>query len=247
MQIAVSLPFIRKTLASTALGCLLALGAGSVAAADSPAVPPAFARLVPPAMDDGLQLVEIRQRCQDCPAWRVVDFHGKEPGSPVRREKVSVAAGVTAMYAYPGTGYFANVKIERSLAGRYEEDRSIVLAALEHEYARKKERLAAYLAANPAIREKVDQLLPAGKEHIEFERRTRGEIEVASYTENAIGLSSSAISQVHIFVPREEIIITAYLLNQKNARFKDIGEFLALRSAFIGAWTDFLARDSARP
>jgi hypothetical protein len=38
---------------------------------------------------------------------------------------------------------------------------------------------------------------------------------------------------VYIFVPEENIIITAYLLNQKNPHFKDIDEFLLLRDNFI--------------
>lgn len=243
MPIAFRLPTIRTTLAAAALGCQLAF-AGPAAPSGSPAIPADFSRVVLPALGDGLRLVEIRQRCRDCAPWRVVDFYGKEPGAPSRQEKVSVASGITAMYAYPGTSYFANVKIERSLPGRYEQDRAIVLAALTHEYARKKERLASYLAGNPGIKEQVDRLLPAGKEHIEFERRTSGKVEYATYTENVLGLSSSAISQVHIFVPDEELIVTAYLLNQKDGRFREIDEFLAARSAFIAAWLDFLARDS---
>lgn len=221
---------------------LLAFAAGPAQPADVRPLPTLFAQLVPPSLGAGLQLVQLRRRCEGCEPWRMVDFHSNDTLSPVRREKVSVQAGVTAIYAYPGTDDFANVKIEQSMPGRYAQDRQLVIDAISHEFRRKKERVGAHLGAHPEIRDKVRQLLPAGKEPIEFEQLSRDGIEVVAYTENVIGLTSATISQIHFFVPEREVIVTAYLVRQKHPKFADIGEFLHLRADFIRAWTAHLAR-----
>ena len=226
----------RRLLAILAL-CLL-----SALAQAAPAVPAAFEHLVPTAFDDGLRLVELRPRCQDCPPWRVLEFFTNDAAAPVWREQVSVQAGVTAMYAYPGTEYFANVKVETSVAGRYEKDRALVIQHLEHGYRRVRGRLEAYLAANPEAAAKAAAHTAPGREPLVFESEQVNGIEVVSYTMNVLGLGGGAISQIQFFVPGRETIVTAYLLNQKRAKFTDIGDFLRLRAAFVQNWSAYLAR-----
>jgi hypothetical protein len=68
--------------------------------------------------------------------------------------------------------------------------------------------------------------------------------EYISYTENVIGLTGNIISQIHIFVPKREIIVTAYLLRQEKAKFSNIEEFLKLRSNFIEGYIEFLSSNS---
>jgi hypothetical protein len=127
----------------------LAVPAWCAHAADMPAVPAAFEKLVPRAFPDGLRLVELRRRCTDCPSWRIVDVVPDEPSGPVRKEKVSVVDGVTAMYGYPGSGFFANAKIEKSAPASYERDKGVVVEALEHIYVRSRKGAESYLKASP--------------------------------------------------------------------------------------------------
>ncbi len=206
-------------------------------------VPPAFQNLVPAVLGDGLALVDVRKRCEDCAPWRVVEFRSRDAATPPWREKVSVRAGVTAMYAYPGTPYFANVKVEQSMPGMFDKDRAIVIQAIEHDYRLIEGQLASHLAADPAKRDKVKALLAPGKGMMAFERGTVHGIDYVSYTSNVLGLIGGTNSQIHFFVPGRSVIVSAYLLNGKGAKFSGIDDFLRLRADFIRAWTAFLARD----
>ena len=203
------------------------------------AVPGLFKDDIPLALKDGLKLVEIRERCTACSPWRVVDYY--DNNKEVRQEKVSVQDGYTAMYAFPGTAYFANAKIERSVPGHYADDRALVTDVLRHECARKKERVGDYLRDHQEAREKVAAVLPSGKDSLDFEEASYRGIDYVSCTENVIGLTGPVISQLHMFVPARDIIITAYFLNQKNPKFKNSGEFQQMRQDFIAAYIDFLS------
>ena len=208
---------------------------------DIASVPALFRNAIPVEFRDGLKVVEIRKRCEACSPWRFVDYYDNNRPEKVKQEKVSVQDGYTAMYAFPGTDYFANGKIEQSVPGHYADDRAVVTDALKHECTRKKEHVDAYLRDNQKAKEKVDALIPAGKDYIDFEQASYREFDYVSCTENMIGLTGPGISQVHIFVPRSDLIITAYLLNQKNPKFKNIDEFLQMRKDFIAGYIDFLS------
>lgn len=228
-------PIVRLLLAA----CLPVL-AGVDAAAASPAPPAAFAGLVPTALPNGLRLVEIQERCAGCEPWRTIDLHAGEAREPVRQEVVSVSAGVRAMYAFPGTGYFANAKIERSVAGSYPQDKATVLAALAHECAWMKERVGALLDKDHALRDRLDLSLLKERGHVEFERGSYRGYEYALCADNAIGKGGVA-GMLHLFVPRSETIVTAYLLQaQDKPAFRTGSEFLTLRRAFIEQYIDFL-------
>lgn len=234
-----------KTMLHIILSALLFIIApGSVFASDATALPEAFKKNIPLEFADGLQLLEVKKRCEDCPPWRYVDFRDNKQPEPTRREKISVQAGYTAMYAFPGTHYFANTKIEQSVSGSYDNDKSVVIDAIKHEYARKKELVAEYLQANPKAKERADAALAKGKEYIDFETETYKGFEYVSYTENVIGLTGATISQLHIFSPKSEITITAYLLKQSKSKFNNIDEFLKLRREFIEGYIDFLVAKS---
>lgn len=236
-----AMSFTRRLLAFL----LLSLSPALVLPADrAPAVPSPFEQLVPSTLGDGLALVALRKRCEDCVPWRELAFVSDTPSTPARQEKVSVHAGLTAMYAYPGTDHFANVKVEQSMPGMFEQDKAVVIRALEHHFRYVQARIASHLAADPAARARLGALLAPGKEAVEFERRTVQGIEYVSHTDRVIGLTGGTISQIHFFVPGRDIIVTAYLLNQKRARFANIEEFLRLRADFIRAWVDLLSREA---
>ena len=210
---------------------------------DTPAPPAAFEKLVPRTFANGLRLVQLRPRCENCAPWRIIKFVPGSPGEPARQEKVSVGNGITAMYAFPDGGYFANTKLEKSVAGSYERDKAVVIEALEHECAFSKKLLAAQVQGQPAaVRDKLEQLL-AGREYVEFKRAKYRGIEYLWCTQNATGAlaSGGTLTQLQIFVPLDEIIVTAYLMKQKTATFRSIDEFLQAQAAFVEGYIDFLA------
>lgn len=229
------------TLLSRRMFAILALCLLPALAQPAPLVAAPFERLVPTAFGDGLLLVELRARDHDAPPWRMLDWQSTDPGSPPQRDKVSVREAVRAMYAYPGSDYFANVKVETSMPGMYEQDRALVIAALEHNYRHNRARMDARLAADPALRARVAARTAPGREVTAFERETVNGIEVVSYTENGLG-NGGVVGMIHFFVPGRETIVTAYLLHQKRNKYKDIEDFLLLRTAFIQGYTAFLGR-----
>ena len=50
----------------------------------------------------------------------------------------------------------------------------------------------------------------------------------------------ATISQLQVYVPASDVIVTAYLLAQKQAKFRTIEEFLQLRRAFLEGYIDFI-------
>ncbi|WP_373034078.1 hypothetical protein [Sulfurovum sp.] len=204
-------------------------------------LPKVFQESIPTKLNDNLQLVEVENRCDGCNTWRYIDFYSNESREPIKREKVSVQNGYRAMYAYPNSHYFSNTKIEQSISGEYQHDKKIVVEAIKHEYNRKKERIYAYLNEHPELKAKMAPYKAKNKDYMELEENNCKGYEYISYTENVLGLTGNTISQVHIFVPEKQIIVTAYLLNQKKAHFKTIDEFLKLRQDFIESYIDFLA------
>jgi hypothetical protein len=219
---------------------LFLTASGPVHSSDIAAASDVFKKNIPLELIGGLKLVELKKRCEDCSPWRFIDYGDSKMPGVVKQEKVSVQAGYTAMYAFPSTEYFANTKIEQSVAGYYESDRTGVINAITHECVRRKELVTGYLRDNPKVKEKVGPLLPEGKDFIDFEESAYKGVEYVSCTENVIGLMSATISQLHIFVPKSDIIITAYLLKQKKSKFKNINEFLEMRRGFIEDYIDFL-------
>ena len=204
-------------------------------------LPKAFKTSIPSELKGGLKRVVIENRCDGCQPWRYIDYYNNDSRKPIKREKVSVQQGYRAMYAYPNTHYFSNTKIEQSVSGQYQNDKKIVIDAIKHEYNRKKERLNAYMKKKPDLKAKIDPLKAKNKDYMELEENNYKGYEYISYVENVIGLSGNTISQIHIFVPEKEIIITAYLLNQEKAKFSTIDEFLKLRRDFIESYIDFLS------
>ena len=73
-----------------------------------------------------------------------------------------------------------------------------------------------------------------------LEEGARGGISFIACTENAVGLISSTISQVQMFIPSRHLTITAYLLKQEKMNFRTIEKFRELRDEFINGYCDFL-------
>lgn len=211
-------------------------------AADVPTIPAPFARLVPAEFPNGLKLVELAHVREGGPPWRTVEVPAEQEGAPSRQEKVSVADGVRAMYAFPGTQYFANTKIEFSVPGHYAQDKATVLDALTHACARMKAHVDEYVGAHPDVRAKLDRVVAKGKAYVTYETGSVQGHDYALCTQNALNLSGSVPAMLHIFVPQREVIVTAYLLQQKQSKFQTIDEFLTMEREFIDGYAEFLRR-----
>jgi hypothetical protein len=219
--------------------------AGQALAADppTPPAPPApFARLVPSEFSNGLKLGELARVREGGPPWRQLAIPADGAGAPARQEKVSVADGMRAMYAFPGTQYFANTKIEFSVPGHYAQDKATVLDALTRLCASMQQDVLAYVGAHADVRAKLDTAVAKGKDYIDFESGSAKGIEYARCTQNALHMHGSVQAMVQIFVPQTETIVTAYLLQQKESKFQTIDEFLKLEQEFIDGYADFLTR-----
>jgi hypothetical protein len=222
---------------------IMLVAACNVQSGSTSNLPVTFQKTIPTELKGNLKLVEVKNRCDGCAPWRHIDYYSNDSKEPIKREKVTVEEGYRAMYAYPGTHYFSNTKIERSSNKSYQNDKNIVIDAIKHEYNRKKERVYSYLKENPDLKEKMAPFKAKDKDYIELEETTYKGYEYISYTENVIGLTGNTISQIHIFVPDKEIIITAYLLRQEKAKFSTIDEFLKLRRDFIESYLEFLSKN----
>jgi hypothetical protein len=207
----------------------------------SPTPPAPFIKLVPREFPNGLKLVDLT-RVPGGQPWRTIDIPAQQEGTPARQEKVSVADGVRAMYAFPGTPYFANTKIEFSVTGRYAQDKATVLDALTHQCTSIKAHIDDYVSTHPDAREKLDRTIAKGKAYVTYESGNVQGVEYALCTQNALNLSGSVPAMLHIFVPQREVIVTAYLLQQKQSKFQTIDEFLTMQHEFIDGYIDFLQR-----
>jgi len=209
-------------------------------------LPEDFKSSIPSKLKGGLTLIVIENRCNGCQPWRYINYYSNNSREPIKKEKVTVKIGYRGMYAYPKTHYFSNTKIEQSISGEYINDKKVVIDALKHEYNRKKRHIYDYLKQNPSLKEKMAPFKAKNKDYIELEENVYNGYEYILYTENVIGLTGNTISQIHIFVPEKEIIITAYLLRQEKNKFSTIDEFLKLQADFIKSYIDFLLKNKTQ-
>lgn len=217
---------------------LLTVAAVAAAAPDPRELPVPFGTAIPAAFEDGLRLAELKPRCTNCPPWRKIEFRPRRSKPVERVEWVTVAAGYTALYAYPEMGQFANVKIERSLPGRYAEDRRLVSEALRYEYDN---MLGAIAEApdSPRLAEHKARAQAAGRAY--FEWRT-GAVKGIEYQASLLNdVDAGMLGHVVFFDPRRDLIVTAYLTSDKPRNYTTLAEYLPLRQAFIERYAAALA------
>lgn len=143
----------------------------------------------------------------------------------VGKQEVSVALGTRIMLAFPDSDPFVNLKVERSVAGRYAADKAAILAQLRT----------------------IEGRAPAGAG--ESRRGTEQGIEIVTLLDRR--LRPGAIDMVVWFDDASGVVVTAYLLNQKPERraFQSFEEYAVLRERFIGDVTTCMAaiRDAGAP
>lgn len=196
-----------------------------------------FKNYIPTKFNEDLLLVDLGGWTSK-DKFREVDIINTSTGDKTTK-RISVDDGYRAMYSYPNTEYFANVKVERSVKGEFEKDKATVIESVKNYYDFKLIAVKQYTENNPELQKNISENLATGHEdYITFEDERYNGYEYVSYVKNII--DGGTISQVEIFVPEDSIIITAYLLNQKNPKFKNADEFLALRNNFIHGYIDFI-------
>jgi hypothetical protein len=127
-------------------------------------------------------------------------------------KQVSVADGYRMMLAFPGTAPFVNLKLERSKPGRLAADRTAILAQMTS------------FAAKPGV-----TVAP-------FRVIERNGVEIMALNDSSLG-GGGVISVYTLIAEKQNVIATAYLLNQKPSerKFKDFAQYQALRDEFIFA------------
>jgi hypothetical protein len=154
-----------------------------------------------------------------------VSVDHRTAGSPPRRtivmetgqRTVSVEDGYRVMLAFPDTDPFVNLKIERSVPGQYAADKQIIL-----------DQMQAMARRVPANADGLERSLDKGIDVAALNNRT---------------LAGGVTSMYTLFDDEQEVIATAYLLNQKPERraFQTFDEYKVLRDRFIGDFTSCMA------
>lgn len=169
------------------------------------AMPPHARGIAACRLPDGLRLVEAARRPSRAANSRKVQIQGGE-------REVSVVDGYRLMFAYPGTDYFANVKLERSMPNRFAADRDTILDQFE--------------------------FLAGQSPDIELARGERSGVFVYALDNAVLGdaaLDHAVVGTFVMFLDEETSVLTIYLLNQKAERrhFRTIDEYRRLRDNFL--------------
>lgn len=163
---------------------------------------------------EGVRGVKLDSRPKTAEPWREVSV-----GGTARR--VSVADGKRVIYAYPGTDFFANLKVERSVPESYRDDKNIVQKSLIE------------IAQADGSADVQDFILHG------FSGQT--------LTKRALSGSTLGITQ--LFSDEDQMIVTIYFLNQapEKRRFKTFEEFVALRNSFVSGYSECVAKKRTTP
>ncbi|MES2149714.1 MAG: hypothetical protein V4508_07950 [Pseudomonadota bacterium] len=126
--------------------------------------------------------------------------------------RVSVADGYRVMLAFPDSGPFVNLKLERSAPGRFGADRAAILAQMTS------------FAASPNA-----PVTP-------FQVVVRNGVELMMLESASIG-AGGPIGMYTFVSEHAGVVATAYLLNQKPGRrkFQTLQQYRQLRDGFITA------------
>ena len=149
-------------------------------------------------------------RAPDLPMARPV-----ETASGTKR--VSVADGYRLMLAFPDLDPFVNLKIERSIDGRYASDKQTVLDQMQH------------MATN------------SHGTVVKLERHVERGIDIAAL--NNPSLAGSIISFYSLFNDKKGVILTAHILNQLPERrsFQNMEQYRVQRDRLVGDLVSCLA------
>ncbi len=145
---------------------------------------------------------------------------------------VSLADGYRVLLAYPGSDYFANVKLELSQEARYAADKQAVVANMEYLANRTSQD------ARATVPLQHDTL--RGFDMYGFDFPTI-DFYVAG---NPPTLGGGPVGTYVLLHDTQRLIVTVYLLNQRpeRRRFKTIEEYRDLRDRFLDNYTTCLQK-----
>jgi hypothetical protein len=134
-------------------------------------------------------------------------------------KRVSVADGYRIMLAYPNTDPFVNLKVEVSVSGQYASDKRAVL-----------EQMETMAAGARGVTMKVERSDINGVEVVALNNPT---------------LEASGLSFYSLFDDRREMIVTAYILNQRPERrvFQDMASYRKLKDALVQEYAQCMAKN----
>ena len=149
-------------------------------------------------------------------------------------KSVSLVDGYRVMLAYPGNEYFVNMKVERSDASRYSDDKGTIIRSLQ------------YLSDQSSIEAKTRVPLEH-KNYRGFDLYAVNFPTIDFYiTNNPPALGGGPISTYVLFKDSTSTVFTVYFLNQRPERrnFKSLGEYRTLRDRFLDAYTSCVIRSA---
>ena len=128
--------------------------------------------------------------------------------------RVSMLDGYRMMLAYPGTSYFANMKVERSDPTQYFSDKEAVINSLRYMVGQSK-----------GVK-------------VEVENRSYNGFDQYALNNPAIEVNGP-ISTYVLFRDSAQIIVTIYFLNQKaeERKFQSLDEYNALKERVLEDFT----------
>lgn len=212
---------------------------GEKAPPDPTTLPPVLADLVPVRVEERFRLVQLDARGV---GWRDLEIRSTQPGGQTRTEKVSVQTGARAMYALPRGQWFVNLKVEQSQVGHYARDRALCIEALRNIHTLRDESSRRWLAeADEKAREQLAGRTLPGLPLAERDETPHHGIETLAASENLYG-NSGVPTMAHFFLPSRDVIVTAYLLHQKDTAVKTLAQYRELRDAFMDRYSEVLAR-----
>lgn len=199
--------------------------------------------LIPNQLPYDLRLVELVQKdCQACSPWREVSYMPSLDASEQQTLKVSVVDGYKAMYAYPESMYFANVKVERAEPEEYLTSKQNVITAMRKTAEYGQYHINDYLEEHPDKKQLVKATMLPNVDYLTFHCDQYEGYEYCESMTNDLKLSRGTVAQIAIFVPQYEVIVVAYLLNQKVTHFDGIAEFATLKDQFVRNYIHFLVK-----
>jgi hypothetical protein len=145
---------------------------------------------------------------------------------------VSLADGYRILMAYPGSDYFANVKLELSQETRYAADKKAVVANMEY-LANRTSKDAG--AAVPLLHDTLRGFDMYGFDFPTIDFYIAG---------NPPTLGGGPIGTYLLLHDGRRLIATVYILNQRpeRRRFKTIQEYRDLRDRFLDNYTTCLQK-----
>lgn len=208
-----------KMKTSTHIASLLLAATFNVAAQTQPPKPPnrveELLKIQPyircDGFADGVRGVKLDSRPQSASPWREVSVGGTA-------HRVSVVDGKRVMYAYPGSDFFANLKVERSAWESYRDDKDTVQKSL------------------------IEIAQTGGADLQDFSLHG-----FSGQTLTKKSLSGNTLGITQLFVDEDQMIVTIYFLNQApdKRRFKTFEEFVVLRDSFVSGYSECVAKNRA--